>query len=363
MNLSEILKTEGIITVSPSDTLSHALGRLSSSHDAAFVLDENEELVGVVNPHYCLINNSFPGNAKVSHCMIKPPKVGLDTEVAEIARLMTESKMHYLPIYDNEKFAGIISARRILKSLAKEPGLRTPISSLIKPDRGIKAVFENDTIARALRLFKDFRVSKLVVLNQARKLAGVLAFYDLISYLASPKEREGSGDRKGVKTPFLNYQVKNFMKTSILTLPKTATVERAVQMILEKKIGSVVVVDSDFMPIDVITTKDIFQHAFPKVHKPKLNVIGKNLSKVSKRILPAFSKRFADFIERRRSASKATLYVEEHKGNKSWFKVLFSLIPRRGRGKEEFITREGRDLNEVLSDVKKTAKEIEGKRK
>lgn len=360
MNLSDILKTEGIITVSPNDTLSHALGRLSSSHDAAFVLDAEETLIGVVNPYHCLINNSFPGNAKVAHCMTKPPKVGLDTEVSEIARLMTESKMHYLPIYDDSKFIGIISARRILKSLVKAQEMNTQITAILKPQHGLKALFDTDTIAKALRLFKDNRVSKLIVLNQARKLSGVLAFYDLISYLATPKQREGSGDRKGVKTPFLNYQVKNFMKTSILTLPKSATVERAIQLILDKKIGSIVVVDQDFRPVDIVTTKDIFNYAFHKVHKPKLQVISKNLSRVSKRIVPGFAKKFASFMEKRRSAQKATLYVEEHKG-RNWFRVLLSMMPKRG--KKEYITKEGRDLSSLLSDVKRTAKEIEAKKK
>jgi hypothetical protein len=64
-------------------------------------------------------------------------------------------------------------------------------------------------------------------------------------------------------------------------------------------------------------------------------------------------------IAKRRNVRKATLIVEEEK--KGMFKVLFSLIPKRG--KQEVIKREGRDLTNVLSDVKKTAKELEGKEK
>ena len=75
MKISEILKTEGIITVSPEDTLNRALSQLSSSHDAAFVVDDQENLLGVVNPYHSIINNSFPGNAKVINCLTKPPKV------------------------------------------------------------------------------------------------------------------------------------------------------------------------------------------------------------------------------------------------------------------------------------------------
>lgn len=360
MKLSEIFKTEGIITVSPEDTLTHAIGQLSSSHDAAFVVDDKENLLGVINPYHCLINNSFPGNAKVLHCLMKPPKVSLDTAIGEVARLMGESKIHYLPIYDeHKKFVGIISARRILSHILKMEESKQPIKSVLRSNKPLKAVYEEEKISKALHFFKETKISKLIVVNKENKLKGVLTFYDLISHLATPKEREHTGDRKGVKTPFLNYHVRNFMKTLVLTLSDESTIADAVRLILDKKIGSVVIVDKDNTPVDIVTTKDIFNSMFKKINTVNFQVMTKNLSAVSKLIVPVFNNKFFNMIAKRRNVRKATLFVEEEK--KGMFKVLFSLIPKRG--KQEVIEREGRDLTNVLSDVKKTAKELEGKEK
>lgn len=360
MKLSEILKTEGIITVDPNDTLNHALSQLSSSHDAAFVVDDKENLLGVINPYQSIISNSYPGNAKVINCLTKPPKVYLDTNISEVGRLMSESKIHYLPIYDEKKkFVGIISARRILTHLLKLPESNRPIRYMLKSNRLLKAVYEDEKISKALHFFKESKISKLIVLNRENKLRGVITYYDLISYLATPKEREHTGDRKGTKTPFLNYQIKNLMKTMVLTVADDASIADAVHLILDKKIGSIVVVDKENRPYDIITTKDIFNAMFKKSSSVNFQVITKNLSGVSKLVLPVFNNKFFQMISRRQNTQKATLYVEQK--NRGMFRVLFSLIPRRG--KKELIVREGRDLTDVLSDVKKTAKEIESKRK
>ncbi len=360
MKLSEILKTEGIITVSPEDTLSHAIGQLSSSHDAAFVVDDNENLLGVINPYHCLINNSYPGNAKVLHCLMKPPKVYLDTNISEVARLMGESKIHYLPIYDEKKkFVGIISARRILLHLLKLPESNRPLRYILRSNRTLKAVMDDEKISKALHFFKESKISKLIVLNKDNKLKGVLTFYDLISHLATPKVREGSGDRKGVKTPFLNYQVKNFMKTMVLTMSDEASIADAIKLILDRKIGSIVIVDKENHPYDIVTTRDIFNTVFKKQSSVNFEVMTKNLSTVSKLAMPVFNNKFFQLISRRKNIRKATLFVEQK--SKGMFKVLFSLIPKKG--KREYIEREGRDLTDVLSEVKKTAKEIQGKEK
>ena len=49
MRLLNILKENNIIKVSPEDHLSHVLSKLSTSHDAAFVFDDNDKYLGVIN--------------------------------------------------------------------------------------------------------------------------------------------------------------------------------------------------------------------------------------------------------------------------------------------------------------------------
>ena len=42
MSLQDILKTNNIIRVTPHDSLSYALAKLNTSHDSAFLFDDNK---------------------------------------------------------------------------------------------------------------------------------------------------------------------------------------------------------------------------------------------------------------------------------------------------------------------------------
>ena len=52
-------------------------------------------------------------------------------------------------------------------------------------------------------------------------------------------------------------KIDKFMSKPAVTLLPTNTIKDAVNLMKEKKIGSIIVVDNDRMPINIITTKDI----------------------------------------------------------------------------------------------------------
>lgn len=261
IDLSDIIKKDNIIKVLPEDTLSHALSRLASSHDAAFVFDSKEKLLGVINPYYCLIKSSHPGNAKVEHCLYHPPHVYIEDSLPKVASLLVNSKIHYLPVFDKkENFLGIISARRLISHLKNLPIFKNKISKILgfwkKP---LVVVYEDEPVSKAIHLFKLTKHSKLVVINRDMKLKGVLSYYDLISILVTPKSQAGRKEKLGNKGHIFSQHIKNFMKTYLLTLKKDDLLEDAFRLIIEKKIGSVIVIDDERHPISIITTRDLMR--------------------------------------------------------------------------------------------------------
>jgi len=260
MRLLNILKDNNIIKASPDDLLANVLSKLSTSHDAAFVFDE-DRFLGVINPYYSVIKASHPGNTKAIHCLSHPPKIFLNFPLVKVCDAFIQSKVHYLPVFDEkEKFSGIISARRILNYLKDLPIFKIKIEDFIKEkNKPIVAVYEEDSIAKAVSLFKSTKLSKIIVINRDMKLKGILSYYDLMAYMMTPKESPGRGERTGKKVHYLNRQVKNFVKTSVLTLKKEVILSEAIKLILNKKIGSVIIIDEERDPIGIITTKDILK--------------------------------------------------------------------------------------------------------
>jgi acetoin utilization protein AcuB len=347
MKLNTLYKTENIITIKPEDTLSHALSLLSSSHDSAFVVDDKKEFLGVVNPYYCLIKKSYPANTKIKHCLFHPPKIDINDPVKKVVRVMLESKVHYLPVFSQNAFYGIISARRILASIQDSPELKIPIEKVLKHKQPLVTVDEKDYLSKALSLFKKYHFSKLIVISKDLKLKGVLAYYDLISSLVSPKKNQHNN------ASLLKQYIKNYMKTIVLTVSPKDSLSKAAHLILEKQIGSVLVVDDEKHPIGLITTKDLLSLITGKPERQKIEVMTRDLSRQSAHLV----REFVSFLTRRMTkvgSTHARVIVKEKK-DRGVFETIVSIFDRKKH--VTMIKKEGKNLKKILEQVKDKTKE------
>jgi len=348
-----LLKTDNIIKIGKEELLSSALSKLASSHDAAFVFNDEKktEFAGLINPYFCLIKSSLPANTKVSHCLFHPPKIYTNSSISKVAQSMNDSKIHYLPVFnEQEVLLGIISARRMLTALQDSQVFKVTIESIIKQNkRPLAMINENDSISTAVNLFKKTKLSKLIVVNKEGRLKGLLSYYDLINFLITPKHKEQRGDKVGGKTNFNLQKISNFSKTYILTLIKTDTMDMALKMIIEKKIGSVVIIDQDRKPVGIITTKD-FLTLIIRTEKQKIvEITEKNLSKYNHFIVKRFFQNLKKIVYKLPNIIKAKLFVSENKHG-GLYRVVLSLFPKKGSIK--VISREGKNLKKVLKEVK-----------
>lgn len=351
MSSLDTLKTDNIITIGPNESLSHALGKLGSSHDAAFVFNDEKKLMGVINPYHCLIKSSNPGNAKVEHCLFHPPKITGNPPVSTIARLMRESKVHYLPAFDNNnKFVGIVSARKLLSKYQNAPLFNAKIKDVIKSKKQpLVTIYEDDLISHAFNTFKTRKISKLVVIDKNMKLRGVLSYYDIINFLMTPRVKEGRGDRIGTRSKFTSHAVRNFAKTYTLTIDGEHTMRDGLRLILDKQIGSVIVVDSQNHPYGIITTQDFLNLMVSRRPEVKIEFISKNLSTQSLQIVGGFLNTLGNGVRRVPGVVAARLLVKEEKGG-GVFRAALSLIPKVGNPR--VIVREGKNLFEVLRRIR-----------
>jgi len=348
-NIGDFLKKNNIIRVLPDDSLSEALGQLSSSHDAAFIVDENDVFQGVINPYYALIQStSYDGNTKVSRAVYHPPKIHASDTLSRISEMMVTSKIHYLPVFaEDESFVGITSARRLL-SLMKKSVEHIPLSKLlVGKTRDIIAVKETATISDALHTFQNEKISKLIVVDSHEKLIGILSYYDLIPYLIAPSERVEKGNDK-VK-PFEKLLVKNYMKRTLAILDSTAPVSEAIETILEKKMGSIIITDTENHPVNIITTRDILGLLKTDSEKKEVKVTIKNFNPAHKIILDEFTEHVTQHIMLNEWYERAEIIVNEEREG-VLFHIAVHLIPHKG--KMIIFERETKDLPELLKNLK-----------
>lgn len=350
-NIQDFLKKNGIIRVSPEDTLSESLSKLSSSHDAAFVMDE-DEFIGVINPYHGLIQNpSYDGKTKTSKAVYHPPKIKSSDTLERISQMMVSSKVHYLPVFnENDEFVGITSARRLLK-LMQDSVSHTRLSQISAgKKRSVVTISENETIEKALQIFKEIKVSKLVAVDKHGKLSGVLSYYDMIPFLIAPPEKKTYFQRVGEKeNNFKNLLVKNYMKKTLITMDSASLASQGIQMILEKKIGSVILTDSTQKPLDIITTRDFLEllKSDGDVKEVKLSI--KSFNPAHRLVLDEFADYVEEHIKNDDRYMRAEIVVDEEKARKE-YKITVHLFPKKG--KTVIFEKESHDLPSLLKDLK-----------
>lgn len=252
----DLLKTTGIISVSPETTLAQALSKLKSSHDVVFV-SQDKKLHGVVSPYHSLYRHNHPPETKVKNSLFSPPKLFLHTKLPEIARRMVESKAYFLPVIsDNNSWIGIVTKNKIIKLLNKQKKLSDDFLYLLKPKK-LVTILPTATVDQAKKMMKKGGVSRLIVTDNMGKLAGILTRHELRQALREPKFSQSSGSRKGDKVKSLNHPISTYMKTQVVTSSAKKQVAKLINLMFTQKVGSIVLVDKSQRPTGLITTKDV----------------------------------------------------------------------------------------------------------
>lgn len=350
-NLGDFLKNNNIIRVTPDDSLSEALGQLSSSHDAAFVFDESDVFHGVVNPYYSLIQSSaYDGNTKVTKALFHPPKIKSSDTLERIAAMMVSSKVHYLPVFgDDDSFVGITSARRLV-SLMRDTVQNIRVSQIISgKNRPLVVIDENQTIAEALQIFQKEKVSKLIVTESQGKLTGILSHYDLIPYIIAPGDRKDQEKGFDKGKPFEKLLVKNYMKKMTLTLDATSPVSEVIDIIIEHEIGSVVITDSSDRPVGIVTTRDILELLKSEGETKEVKLSMKNFNPAHKIVIDELADHVMQHIMLDGRYTSAEIVTTEEKEG-VLFRISIYLLPEKG--KMTVFERESKDLPSLLKDLK-----------
>jgi len=226
----DILTKSGFKKISPEVTIASVFSKLRSSHDAVFVF-EGRRFLGLVNLYYSLIKKRPPAQTKVANCLYHSPKLDLGTPIGEIARLMVESRVYWLPVFDSkENFLGAVSARRLLSWLARQPLANSQVIDLIAPRKPL-FISLGEGVGKVRHLMMSKKVSRLLVLNKRKKLVGLVTSYDLRQPFSSPVEVVRSA----------NIPVEKFVQKNIISVLANEPLRKVIDQILKTNIGSVVV--------------------------------------------------------------------------------------------------------------------------
>jgi CBS domain-containing protein len=116
---------------------------------------------------------------KVRECMTSDVQIA-DPEqtIRDAARAMASLDAGVLPVGENDRLVGMITDRDIaIRGIAEGKGPDTKVREVMSGE--VKYCFEHEDIDDVLRNMGDLQVRRLPVLNQDKRLVGIIALGDL----------------------------------------------------------------------------------------------------------------------------------------------------------------------------------------
>lgn len=252
------------LSVSVDDNVAEVVGKLEKGkHHSAVVVDSRDRYVGLFDKEGCVRSRGDVTQMKVRNLLRKTSVLEESSDLERVARLLFTNDVHILPVLDKYKrVAGIVGARDVLLSLVDtlrnlkvgEVASRYPV-----------VLQETDSISRAVEIVRRKRVSRVPVVDEDRKLVGVVTLYDLlVCFSVRPSKGRGGfvGKRKVMggrqKSDSSTAKVGNVMQKRVETCEAGAPVQQAVRKMAQANISDLVVVEGG-VPVAMLTTKDILK--------------------------------------------------------------------------------------------------------
>lgn len=115
------------------------------------------------------VSEAMSGNVKI---------VNPGQSIREAARLMAELDCGCLPVGEEGRLVGMITDRDItVRAVAQGMSSKTPIRDVMSPE--VKYCFETAQLDEVAQNMADIKVRRLPVLDQKKRLVGILSLADL----------------------------------------------------------------------------------------------------------------------------------------------------------------------------------------
>jgi len=219
------------------------------------VLNENRKLAGVVTRNDVMAITSSVSPIQVRGVMSQPKFVATPTmEINQTARRMIKLDEWYIPVVSstqNLTYKGMLGLENFLETALQKgmSGLSKSLSDVMSSQ--VVTCSPEDEVDNVWRLMREKSFAGLPVVKKGR-LIGIITEKDLLDSGAIFPAFEATKGR--FKSP---PKIMSVMKTNVVSLKPTSTVEEAAKIMLEKNFGRIPVVDEKGKLVGIVDREDI----------------------------------------------------------------------------------------------------------
>ncbi|MEM0372363.1 MAG: CBS domain-containing protein [archaeon] len=238
-----------VYIVSPNDTIAH-VRNMFMKHKITRLLVHDEKPVGVITQKD-LVNALFSERSntdamRVSDAMTKKVlSVDAEEPVTRLARTMVLGKVSGLVVQEKGKVIGEVTKRDLVKYFAEKYRGEAQVRDVMTKE--VKTISESQSVLQAAKLMKKYGVGRLVVMN-GKEISGIISESDVSMFQGKTRPTMVTFVRKTLtglarrKTRSYPATVGEIMRKNVVTVKEDADAAAAARLMLDKKIGSLVVV-------------------------------------------------------------------------------------------------------------------------
>ncbi|MCW4003225.1 MAG: CBS domain-containing protein [Candidatus Bathyarchaeota archaeon] len=248
--------TKEFATVQDTDSLSRCLEAFKAGMPPVLaVLNDKGKYQGMITRRSILRTRQDPATTKVKTLMKTAPPVTFDDPLGKLAKLMIQTGIRQLPLFEKNKLVGFVTDENIIHAAVMEDFGNTKVETIMT--RAPHTIDANRSVGAALSLMREHDISHLPVMDNG-KLAGMLSVQDVIENIYWPQKRQTTGDIAGEKIQTLNIPAKGIMNTPVITAKTTTTLREAEQTMHKHDISCLPIVTDDRL-VGIITKLDFLE--------------------------------------------------------------------------------------------------------
>lgn len=236
------------LVVDANETLSKVILKLKK--DKQVIVFDKEKYLGIVTRKNILKEGINLPEEKVLNLVFKPPTIYENTSDLDIAKYFIETGAHFLPVLndkDKNKVECAIYRTDFLKDVVLSALKGIKVSDIANIN--VKTISREDNLAKALALFQEYGISKLVVYDNV-KVYGVLTLSTILGQFMH--------ETQITKSKLQSTLVKEIMKDDIYTIEKNEELYKAINLFVDKNSSSIIVLENNDL-YGIITKTDILE--------------------------------------------------------------------------------------------------------
>jgi predicted transcriptional regulator len=243
-------------TVHENDTLSRCLDLFKKETSPVLgVIDDKGKYAGVIARRWIIRSRLDPATTKVKTLMRPAPKVNPEASLSKAAKLMMESGVRQLPVFEGKKLLGFVTDENIIHGAVTQEWGNTEIKEIMaKAPYTIEA---NRSVGAVLSLFREHGISHVPVMDNG-KLVGIISVQDIIEHVFQPQRRQTLGEIVGEKVPMLNIPAKGIMTRSVITVQPETTLKEAEKKMHDFDVSCLPVVAKEGL-VGIVTKLDFLE--------------------------------------------------------------------------------------------------------